>query len=120
VSFVDNASWTFFSSDTISPELTGAARRLALWPKEINMTLDQVVIWIVIGGIFGLVAEFFVRGIHVGLVGTVIVGILGALLGGWLFQQFGLHVGTGIVNELVAGVVGAVILLLLMRGLRRL
>ena len=84
------------------------------------MTLDQVVIWIVIGGIAGLLAEAFVRGIRVGLVGTVVVGILGALLGGWLFKQFGLHIGTGIVNEIIAGFVGAVILLVLMRALRRL
>ena len=59
-------------------------------------------------------------GIRVGLVGTVVVGILGALFGGWLFRQFGLHIGTGIVSEIVAGFVGAVILLLLMRALRRL
>ena len=84
------------------------------------MTLDQVIIWIIVGGIAGVLAEFFVRGIKVGLVGTVIVGILGALLGGWLFRQFNLHVGTGIVNEIVAAFVGAVILLLLLRALRRL
>ena len=84
------------------------------------MTLDQVITWVIVGGIAGLLAEFVVRGTHVGLVGTVIVGILGALLGGWLFQQFHLHIGTGIVNEVVAAFVGAVILLLLLRGLRRL
>ena len=84
------------------------------------MTLEQVVVWIIIGGIAGLIAEFFIKGTHVGLVGTVIVGILGALLGGWLFGVFGLHIGTGIVNEIVAAVVGAIILLLLLRGLRRL
>jgi len=84
------------------------------------MTLDQVIIWIIIGGIAGLLAEAFVRGIRVGLVGTVIVGILGALLGGWLFKQLGVHIGTGIVNEVVAAFVGAVILLVLMRAFRRL
>jgi len=84
------------------------------------MTLDQVVIWIVIGGIAGLLAEMFIRGVRIGLVGTVIVGILGALLGGWLFKQFGVHIGTGIVSEIVTAFIGAVILLGLMRALRRL
>ena len=84
------------------------------------MTLDQVVIWVVIGGIAGLLAEMFVRGVKVGLVGTVVVGILGALLGGWLFGLLHLHVGTGFVNEVVAAFVGAVILLLIMRLMRRL
>ena len=84
------------------------------------MTLDQVVTWVVIGGIAGLLAEMFVRGIKVGLVGTVVVGIIGALIGGWLFGQLHLHVGTGLVNDIVAAFVGAVILLLIMRALRRL
>ena len=84
------------------------------------MTLEQVVVWIIIGGIAGLIAEFFIKGTHVGLVGTVIVGILGALLGGWLFGVFNLHIGTGIIAEIIAAVVGAIILLVLLRALRRL
>jgi uncharacterized membrane protein YeaQ/YmgE (transglycosylase-associated protein family) len=84
------------------------------------MTLDQLVIWIVVGGIAGLLADAFVKGIRVGLVGAVIVGILGALIGGWLFSQLGISLGAGIVGDIIVAFIGAVILLLLMRGMRRL
>jgi uncharacterized membrane protein YeaQ/YmgE (transglycosylase-associated protein family) len=38
------------------------------------MTLDQLVTWIVVGGIAGLIAGAVVKGIHTGLVGAVVVG----------------------------------------------
>jgi len=84
------------------------------------MTLDQLVLWIVVGGIAGLLADSFVKGINVGLVGTIIVGILGAIIGGWLFSQLGIGLGGGIIGDIIVAFVGAVILLLMMRGLRRL
>jgi uncharacterized membrane protein YeaQ/YmgE (transglycosylase-associated protein family) len=84
------------------------------------MTLDQLVLWIVVGGIAGLLADAFVKGIRVGLVGAVIVGILGAIIGGWLFSLLGIGLGAGIFGDIVIAFIGAVILLLLMRGMRRL
>jgi uncharacterized membrane protein YeaQ/YmgE (transglycosylase-associated protein family) len=38
------------------------------------MTLDQLVTWIVVGGIAGLITGAVVKGIHTGLVGAVVVG----------------------------------------------
>ncbi len=46
------------------------------------MTLDQIVVWIIVGGIAGLLADALVKRVRVGLVGAVIVGILGAFIGG--------------------------------------
>lgn len=83
------------------------------------MTLEQVVLWIIIGGIAGLIAEFFVGGSHIGLVGTVIIGILGALLGGWLFRQLHIAIGAGLVSEIITAAIGAIVLLVLLRLLRR-
>ncbi len=84
------------------------------------MTLEQVVLWIIVGGLAGLIAEFFVGGSHIGLVGTVIVGILGALLGGWLLRQLHVAIGTGFGSEIITAAIGAVVLLVLLRLLRRL
>ena len=84
------------------------------------MTIEQVVLWIIIGGIAGFLAEAVVKGIRGGLISAVVVGILGALFGGWLVKQFGLHVGTGFISDVIVAFVGAVILLLIMRLLRRL
>ncbi len=83
------------------------------------MDLQTIIIWIIIGGIAGILADLVVRGIGVGLIGAIIVGILGAFLGGWLFSLLGIGVGAGILGSIVTAFVGAVILLLLVRALRR-
>jgi uncharacterized membrane protein YeaQ/YmgE (transglycosylase-associated protein family) len=84
------------------------------------MSIGQVVLWIVVGGIAGLIAETIVRGSHYGLIGTVIVGILGALFGGWLFGQLHISIGAGFVNEIITASIGAIVLLVLLRLVRRL
>ena len=84
------------------------------------MTIEQVVIWIVIGGIAGIVADWLVGGLKSGLIGAIIVGILGAFIGGWLFGVLHVSVGTGFVGDVIQALVGAVVLLLLLRALRRL
>lgn len=83
------------------------------------MDLQTIIIWIIIGGIAGLLADLVVRGIGVGLLGAIIVGILGAILGGWLFSLLGIGVGMGILGSIITAFVGAVILLLIVRAFRR-
>jgi len=84
------------------------------------MTIEQVVLWIIIGGIAGLLADALVKGIRVGLVGAILIGILGAFIGGWLFGMLNISIGTGFISDVITAFVGAVLLLLLMRVLRRL
>lgn len=82
------------------------------------MDLEQLIIWIVVGGIAGILADAVVRGIGLSLGEAILVGIIGAFLGGWLFRALG--IGTGdLLGTIVAAFVGAVILLLLIRGFRR-
>lgn len=76
------------------------------------MTSEQILIWIVIGGIAGILAEMLVGGLRSGLIG--------AIIGGWLFGVLGLSVGTGILAEIIKAVIGAALLLLILRGTRRL
>lgn len=83
------------------------------------MTLDQLIVWIVVGGIAGILADVAVRGIGLSLGEAILVGIIGAFLGGWLFGELGIRVGSGILGTIVAAFVGAVILLFLIRTLRR-
>jgi len=84
------------------------------------MTLDMLVVWIVVGGIAGLLADALIKNIRVGLVGAILVGILGAFIGGWLFVQLGVRVGTGFVADVFTAFVGAALLLVIMRALKRL
>jgi uncharacterized membrane protein YeaQ/YmgE (transglycosylase-associated protein family) len=83
------------------------------------MTLSSIVVWIIVGGIAGLLAEWLVGGIHTGCIGTVIVGILGAVVGGWLFGQLHISSGSGIVNEIITAFAGAAVLMLVIRIFRR-
>jgi uncharacterized membrane protein YeaQ/YmgE (transglycosylase-associated protein family) len=83
------------------------------------MTLETLVLWVIVGGIAGLLAEAVVKGRRLGLLGAVVVGVLGALIGGWLLSVFGLSVGSGIIAEIITAFIGAVLLLLLLRYARR-
>jgi uncharacterized membrane protein YeaQ/YmgE (transglycosylase-associated protein family) len=69
--------------------------------------------WIVLGGVAGWLAGMLMHS-RLGIIGDIIVGIIGALLGGWLFNQFGMPGVTGFnVYTLVVAVIGAVVLLFL-------
>jgi len=83
------------------------------------MALGSIITWIVVGGISGFLAERVIGGFHIGCIGTVIVGIIGAFIGGWLFNQFHITIGvTGIFNTIITSFVGAVVLLVGIRMLR--
>ena len=80
--------------------------------------LTSIATWIIVGGIAGFLAEQVIGGIYTGCIGTVIVGIVGALIGGWLFGQLHIAVGTGLLNDIITAFVGAAVLLLVIRILR--
>lgn len=82
------------------------------------MQLETLVIWIVIGGLAGLLADALISGVKLGLASAVIVGILGAFIGGWLFSVLGVSVGQGLVGHFVSALVGAIALLALLRALK--
>jgi uncharacterized membrane protein YeaQ/YmgE (transglycosylase-associated protein family) len=85
-----------------------------------------ILVWIIVGAIAGFLASKVLTGKGMGLLGDIVVGILGAFLGGWLASLAGLSVsnGTFTVGGIVAAFVGAVILLAAFgavthRGMRR-
>jgi uncharacterized membrane protein YeaQ/YmgE (transglycosylase-associated protein family) len=47
------------------------------------------------------------------------LGIVGSIVGGWLFQALGLSIGGGIIMAFVPALVGAVLVLLIVKGFRR-
>ena len=79
----------------------------------------DVVTWIIVGLVAGLLASLVMGGIGYGILGDIVVGILGALFGGWLFAQMGW--GTpfaGLAGAIFVAFIGAVVLLLIIRLLR--
>jgi uncharacterized membrane protein YeaQ/YmgE (transglycosylase-associated protein family) len=41
----------------------------------------------------------------------IVLGIVGAVVGGWIFQALGITIGGGVIDALIASIVGAVIVL---------
>jgi uncharacterized membrane protein YeaQ/YmgE (transglycosylase-associated protein family) len=77
-----------------------------------------VVIWLVIGGIAGWIASILVKGGGLGLIGDIIVGLIGAVIGGYLLSTLGIEIGEGYFAAIVDAVIGSVILLVIVRLVR--
>lgn len=84
------------------------------------MPINNLITWIIVGGIAGWLAKSIVGSKRMGLVPTILVGIVGGFLGGWLFQQLriSLSFGSPLLTSIVTAFVGAVILLLVLRAAR--
>ena len=83
------------------------------------MTLESLLIFLLIGAIADWPAGVIVKGFGFGLVGNIVVGIVGAFNAGPLFPAIGLGFGGGILAAIVHATLGAVILLILIRVLKR-
>jgi len=74
--------------------------------------------WLVVGLIAGVLASFVMRGGGYGIVGDIIVGLIGAAIGGFLMSLVGLG-GSGFVWTVVVAFIGACILIALLRAFSR-
>ena len=70
--------------------------------------------FLLIGLAAGWLAGQIMKGGGFGLIGDLVVGVIGALLGGFLFNLFGLH-ATGLLGNLFMATVGAIVLIALLR-----
>jgi uncharacterized membrane protein YeaQ/YmgE (transglycosylase-associated protein family) len=82
------------------------------------MTVTALIWFLLIGMIAGWLAGKVMRGGGFGIIGDMIVGVIGAFIGGWLFSLLGIGVG-GLIGSLITAFVGAVILLAILRAIRR-
>jgi uncharacterized membrane protein YeaQ/YmgE (transglycosylase-associated protein family) len=84
------------------------------------MPLEDLMIIIIVGAIAGLGAKALVRGVRIGLILTVLIGIVGAFLGDWLFNQMNITIAVDpLLAHIITAFVGAVILLIVLRSLSR-
>jgi uncharacterized membrane protein YeaQ/YmgE (transglycosylase-associated protein family) len=74
--------------------------------------------WIILGLIAGFLASVVMRGGGYGIVGDIVIGIVGALLGGFLFSALG---GTGVTGfnlySLFVAFIGACLLIAILRAI---
>jgi uncharacterized membrane protein YeaQ/YmgE (transglycosylase-associated protein family) len=83
--------------------------------EEGNMGLIS---WIVVGLIAGWLAGKVMKGGGYGVVVDIVLGILGGIVGGWVFGVLGLHAG-GLIGSIIVAFVGAVILVWIARKLKK-
>ncbi len=81
------------------------------------MDLVAIVIMLLIGAVAGWLAGQIMKGGGFGLIGNIVIGILGAVVAGFLFPGF-LPLG-GLIGQIISATLGAVILLLIVGVLKR-
>lgn len=80
----------------------------------------DILTWLIVGLVAGLLASFVMGGIGFGIVGDIVVGIVGAVFGGWLFAQMGWSAPiAGLGGTIFVAFIGAVLLLFVLGLVRR-
>lgn len=80
----------------------------------------SVFAWIVLGLIAGYIGSKIVNKHGEGLIVDLVLGIVGAIAGGWLFNMFGASGVTGLnLYSLLVAVVGAIAVLVVYHAIRR-
>ena len=75
--------------------------------------------WIIVGLIAGWLAGMIMKGGGYGLIGDLILGLIGALVGGWLFSLIlPSDEPTGLIGSIIVATIGAVVLVAIVRLVR--
>jgi len=73
--------------------------------------MGNLLVWIIVGGLAGWLAGNIMQGRGFGCIGNVVVGLVGAVIGGYVFDALKVHPFAGMLNTVVTAFVGAVIFL---------
>lgn len=82
------------------------------------MDVTSLLIFLAIGAVAGWLAGMLMKGGGFGLLGDIVVGVIGAFVGGWLFGVLGVAAG-GLIGSIVTATVGAIVLLFLIRLIKK-
>jgi uncharacterized membrane protein YeaQ/YmgE (transglycosylase-associated protein family) len=79
-----------------------------------------IIAWIILGLVAGFIGSKIVNKSGEGFFLDIILGVVGAMVGGWLFSHFGAHGVTGLnIYSLVVAVVGSIVVLVVYHLIRR-
>lgn len=78
----------------------------------------NIILWLIIGGVIGWLASLIMRDGN-SIIVNIVVGIVGAFLGGWLFGRGTINNAPLTINSFAVSLIGAVILLAIVNLLRR-
>jgi len=80
--------------------------------------LSGLLWWAIVGLIAGFLAGKVMKGGGFGVIMDIVIGIIGALIGGWVFGLLGISAG-GLIGSIIVAFVGACILLWLLRLIKK-
>ena len=79
----------------------------------------EILTWLIVGLIAGVLASLLVGGTGYGIIGDIVVGIVGAFVGGWLFSAAGwASPFGGLAGTIFVAFIGAVVLLVVIHLIR--
>ena len=81
------------------------------------MDPQTLIIWLIVGAVAGWLAGQIMTGFGFGLVGNIVLGIVGAIVAGWLFPRFW-PMG-GIPGAIIHAAIGAIIVLVVIGLIKR-
>jgi uncharacterized membrane protein YeaQ/YmgE (transglycosylase-associated protein family) len=80
----------------------------------------SILAWIILGLVAGFIGSKIVNKRGEGLILDIVLGIVGAIAGGWLFNLFGAAGVSGLnIYSLLVAVIGAIVVLLVFHAVRR-
>ena len=85
----------------------------------VTLDLDTILIWALVGFVAGFLASHIALGHGLGLLGDIVVGIIGAFIGGFVLLGV-LHISVGVaghplITQMLMAFIGAALLLILVR-----
>jgi uncharacterized membrane protein YeaQ/YmgE (transglycosylase-associated protein family) len=83
------------------------------------VSLEYLITVIVVGLVIGALAHVFSRFRGFGLLGDIVVSLMGAFIGAWVFPAFGLSPGGDIVTAALTATLGALAVIVVLRMLKR-
>lgn len=82
----------------------------------------SIIVWIIVGALAGWIASMIMKtDASMGALANIVVGIIGAFIGGWVVSLFGINVAEGELNipSILTAILGAAILLAIIKAVRR-
>jgi uncharacterized membrane protein YeaQ/YmgE (transglycosylase-associated protein family) len=75
--------------------------------------------FILVGIVAGWLAGLIMKGGGYGVIGDLVVGVIGALIGGYVFSHLGVSAGGGLIGSIIVATIGAIILIFVLRLIKR-
>ncbi len=83
------------------------------------MDVTSLLIFLGIGALAGWIAGNIMKGGGFGVLINIVVGVIGAVIGGFIFGLFGVSAGSGFIGSLITATVGAIVLIFVIGLIKR-